>query len=254
LLAALLLPASARADLLLYTPDLNPGNLGVLSAAVSRYLAQCHVDVAFQAFARYEDFIAELRTRRPDFLSAPGWVEAEPASAPLTSLARPLRDGRAFFRKALLVNSEIKRAADLKSASIAMAAHGSSEDILRDVLATLRVEYDSVRVMPVPKDVDALLALGFGQVDAALVSVGQLERLTSVNPHAAQHIQVLALSEEVPFPLIYSTKNANRELVTAMVDGLAGIGNSETGTTVLNLLGYDGLEILTPTAQGSYAP
>jgi len=236
----------ARADLLLYTPEWSPGNLGVLSAAVERYLSESDLDMEFQAFARYEDFLRELRQRDPDFLSAPAWVEDEERLA-LTALARPLRDGRPSYRKVLLVGPSIVSTADLASASIALTAHGGDDTVLESVLRSVDVERDGVTVLPVPKDIDALLALGFGQVDAALVSTGQLAHLARVSPRTADRLKPLAVSGDIPFPLVYASTFASDQVTAGLVRGLADIEDSASGEAVLELLGYDAIEILVPS-------
>lgn len=53
------------------------------------------------------------------------------------------------------------------------------------------------RIVTVPKDIDALLALSFGQVDAALVTPISVDVLREVNPQVASKFRILAETAKI---------------------------------------------------------
>jgi ABC-type phosphate/phosphonate transport system substrate-binding protein len=258
-------PAAAGADFYLFSPDWSAGKASMLTSAFRRHLLASGLDIYFQAFARYDDFVERFDADQPDFVTAPEWIEHRPWHVGLLPLARPLRDGRPGYRKALVVGAAHRNGTDLAGASIAVAAHAGGSDVLAKVLSGLGVDAGDVRVIPVPKDIDALLALGFQQVDAALVVTNQIEMLAAANPIVAEHLEVVALSDEIPFPLFYATSVAPLALRSAMTSSLAALDKSDTGTRLLALLGCNGIQMLasatdaprpssTPAPRGQEAP
>ena len=243
--APLLAPARAEegsARFYFFSPDWRPGDLNRLTERVQSILGDQGLDVTFQAFTRYEDFVVQVRNTPPDFVIAPAWFEdlaKEPPAMRLKVLARPLRHGRSIYRKALMTRPELDSIDDLTHGSIAATIHSMGAGSERVVLDAFHLDADSAKVVPVPKDVDALLALSFGQVDAALVTAQQYELLAQSNPAVVDKLQVLAFSPEIPLPALYATGTADAAFGERLASALAALGETAAGTEILDLLGYD---------------
>ena len=106
-------------------------------------------------------------------------------------------------------------------------------------LQRFRADHPDARLIPVPKDVDALLAVSFGQVDAAFVSTAQFERLARVNPTLTGALHELGYSDETPLPRVYATGFASRESAAALADALERSASVASGRRLTSLLGYD---------------
>ena len=107
------------------------------------------------------------------------------------------------------------------------------------VLDAFHLAADSAKVVPVPKDVDALLALSFGQVDAALVTSEQYELLARTNPSEAERLRVLAFSPEVGLPPVFASSDADPVLRDRLQDLLVRLPQVSGGASVLAMLGFD---------------
>lgn len=240
------LPVRAEADppeLFFFNPDWTTGNLNVLTEAVDHYIAENELDLRFQAFARYEDFKKQLHARRPAFVIVPAWVEDDDdLEVRLSRLAHPVRDGQRSYRKALMARSDIKSATELNGASIAAAAIGTGPRDPKSVLGHFGLSDSNAAIIPVPKDIDALLALSFGQVDAALVTLAQLEQLQKLNPNSTKNLHVLDFSPAVPFPSLASTEYADTDDIAALQQSLPKIDTSGSGRALLKVLGFDRFE------------
>jgi len=244
-LACLLLTFHTRADaaqakLFFFSPDFSPGNLSVLTQAVDAYLREAGTDTDFQAFVRFEDFLREVSTQQPDFVVVPHWAATRACMGfELVPLARPVRGGESFGRKALIARPNVRGLAQLRNASIAATLPPGGTPA-GSGLDRIRREQPGVRIIQVPKEIDALLAVAFGQVDAAYVSTRQFDMFASVNPKLGGGLKEIGYAENMPFPLIYATANADTTEIAQLQKAITGVSTSGTGKRLVGLLGYDG--------------
>lgn len=240
---------NASALLYFFSPDWRPPDLGRLTVAVEDALRAGDVHVSFQAFTRYEDFERQVLEQAPDFLIAPAWLDDAGAISPGLSLvvvAQPLRHGKSTYRKALMTRPGIDSMDDLARGSIAATVHSMSGGSPGAVLDAFHLAVDSAKVVPVPKDVDALLALSFGQVDAALVTSEQYEQLARTRPAEADRLRVLAFSPEVRLPPVFASRSADPALRERLRDQLVRLAELPRGSEVLEMLGFDRFVAVTP--------
>jgi len=235
-----------------FSPDWRPADLNTLTERVHVALRNEGLEVSFQGFARYEDFVRQVAELAPSFLLAPGWFQNTAASdlgLYLQPIATPLRHNRTTYRKALITRAGLNSIADLTRGSIAAAVHALGPGDEGAVLDSLHLNAGSTRVVPVPKDLDGLLALSFEQVDAALVTAQQFDLLAASNPETAAKLQVLAFSVPIPLPGVFAGPQTTTEDRRRMAAALAKFGDAEAGREVLTMLGYDSFEVLTPAQQ-----
>jgi hypothetical protein len=256
LLLTIVLPSRASAEpaeLFFFSPDWTTGNLNVLAEAVDRYIAENELSLKFQAFARYEDFKSQVEVRRPAFVIVPAWVESDGSlGVSLSKIARPVRDGKTSYRKALMARVSVTSTTELNGASIAAAVIGTGPEDPKSLLGHFGLAASNADIIPVPKDIDALLALSFGQVDAALVTPAQLEMLQQVNPNSTKNLHVLDFSPAVPFPSVESTPYASSDDIADLQRSLPALEQSGSGRALLKVLGFDRFEKVTNDSGASY--
>jgi len=240
-----------------YSPDWRPPDLGRLASAVETSLANGGVRTTFQAFTRYEDFERHLADKAPVFLIAPAWIAKAAAGSRLglTVVVRPQRRGRTGYRKALMSRPGIDSIDGLARGSVAATLHATSDGAAASVLSPFNLDPNSARVVPVPKDVDALLALSFGQVDGALVTSEQYDQLALSNPAEASRLRVLAFSPEVPLPPVFASAGADPQATARLRERLLHLAEDPDGASALALLGFDGFVAdLPPPPKAAAAP
>jgi len=66
----------------------------------------------------------------------------------------------------------------------------------------LKIKSNSLNIIATPKDSDALFALAMRQVDAALVSKNNLQKIGKFTPHILQTVRHLAESQPIPLPIL----------------------------------------------------
>jgi ABC-type amino acid transport substrate-binding protein len=223
-----------------YSPDWRPGNLGLLTESAEKMALEVDAPVRFQAFARYEDFVRELRVVTPAFVIAPSWAnELAGAAAGLQPLAVATRNNASRYRKALLARPAIETVADLAEGSIAATIHAMGPDGEQTVLDAFNLDPARASVVPVQKDIDALLALTFDQVDAALVTSAQFDAHARVNPAIVRDFHVIGFSPEIDLPLLFASPSVPGPIAGRMAGAFVDAEGSEAGRRLLDLLGFD---------------
>jgi ABC-type amino acid transport substrate-binding protein len=138
-----------------------------------------------------------------------------------------------------MAGPNIKSAAQIVRGSVAAAipeVGGSREDVS---IGKFRADHPNVKIIPVPKDIDALLAVGFGQVDAAFVSLAQFEMLERVNPKLTGNLREIGYAQESPFPKLYATSRASNAEMAAILSALSSARKSGAGRRMFTTLGFD---------------
>jgi hypothetical protein len=229
-----------------YSPEFGPGNLSVLTEAVDVFFTDSGVKIQFQPFARLEDFRQEIKANPPTFVIAPKWVtEHECIDPSLTAIVQPLRGGATSGRRALMAGPSVESAKQIANGSVAAAVPatgGGREDVS---MGRFRADNPTVNVIPVPKDIDALLAVGFGQVDAAFVSLAQFEMLERVNPNLTANLREIGYSQESPFPRLYATQRASDGDIATLTNAFDSVRDSGPGRQLFSILGFDDARVLT---------
>lgn len=239
-----------------FSPDWRPADFGKLAVAVEAAFGSGGLEVSFQAFTKYDDFERQLLKYPPKFMIAPAWLDERPETSfgsRYTVVARPLRQGKTTYRKALMTRAGIDSIDDLARGSIAATVHSMGPGEPGPVLGAFRLAADSARIVPVPKDVDALLALSFGQVDAALVTSEQYEQLARTNPADTGRMRVLAFTPEIGLPPVYAAASCDPDLRERLQALLQRLPEVSEGPTVLALLGIDGFAV-EPDARAQTSP
>lgn len=232
--------AEPSASLFFFSPDFSPGNLSVLKQAAEAYLREAGLDARFQAFVRFEDFQREFRSQRPLFVVVPEWAStAACLGAQARPIARPVRGGETSGRKALVAPLAVKSVRAIASGSVAATVPAGGGPT-GSGLERLRRENPRIRIIPVPKDIDALLAVAFGQVDAAYVSTRQFAMFAAANPKLGSGLREIGYAQPMPFPMIYAGADTNADDVEKMRAAANNVSQSGTGKRLMALLGYDG--------------
>jgi ABC-type amino acid transport substrate-binding protein len=232
--------AADRPTVFFFSPDYSSGNLSLLTQAAENYLRESGFDARFQPFVRFDDLRREYRAQRPEFIIVPAWVPASGCLDPkLLPIVKPVRGGEYSGQKALIVPPSVQRSADLSGATVAATVPpgGSSEG---SGLDRLRREHPGVRVVAVPKDIDAILAVAFGQANAAYVSTRQFGLFAVANPKLGGALREFGYTESMPFPMIYATAYATDDRIAQLKNVALSAAELGSGKRLVDLLGYDG--------------
>jgi ABC-type phosphate/phosphonate transport system substrate-binding protein len=235
-------PAASR-FLVFYDPNANHQAILNITSRFNRFLKDAAPSLRFQPVqkrAQFEALLADPRTVLA--IVASSYLE-EGARTDLTPVLVPSARGDVYFRKRLVDRGKGKPG-DLRGKRVAAAATTSVQvDAAREVLRTLQaggLDVTQVIAIPVAKDIDALLALSFGQVEAALVTPESIEVLKRINPSAAASFRtVFETSPRLRSPLCSVGARLPRPELDALVAALLQMHAHESGGAAVKILGFD---------------
>ncbi len=117
-----------------------------------------------------------------------------------------------------------------------------SQDYSRKLIDTL-IQNNSLNILNVPKEIDALMSVGFGLSKFALVSKDSFELLKNVNGFLAK--QMTIYKESKPnFRMLIASKLKN-QYSKECINLFKSMNSDLYGKKILNLLGIDDIVILT---------
>ena len=161
---------------------------------------------------------------------------------PCEPMLVPASGGSSFYSK-VLVDSGRGDPGDLRGRAVAATVLSANAEVaLKETLEVLRRggnKVDGARGIPVSKDIDALLALTFGQVQAALVTPDSIEVLKKINPSAPKFRVVFKTEPILRPPLCEVGKRSSARDKAALVSALMEMSKDELGQKTIKAMGFD---------------
>ena len=218
-----------------YNPETNINNFALLKSSFDSYLS-VYGDYQFQPFDSQDKIEQNIRKGSIYLLSS--WhLNALQQKFPLKIALVGTFKGNSTQKKILSVKKEMNDFSMLKNATISGAG---SEEYNRSILQQIEPEKykelaDSIKILKVPKDIDALMAVGFGVADAAIAAENNLKILESLNSNQHKKLHSLGSSEQ-SYLLVAATLDKPDKNEMKVLNILFGM----SGKKDLNLLGLDG--------------
>jgi hypothetical protein len=237
LLAVLSQPTAAEAkqhQILFYDPDANYTDMAAISTAFASVLDRLDDGWSFQAVQQRESF--EMLANRTDAefaFVASAYLRSGPAIK-LAPLLVPSSQGDIYYRKQL-VGKGSASAHDLVGKNIAVS--GPADDAAMRELSVLGVS--NPLLLAVPKDVDALMALYFGQADGALVTPSSIEVFRRVNPKAVAAFRVVLETKKILRSPFCALDHASKESQATIIRALQHLADTPEGRSVMRYIAFD---------------
>ena len=232
--------AASERRILLYDPDANLGDIVEIAAAFSRYLQRSGESWTFQAVQQRDVFEQLLHDADSEFaiVSSAYLRTNEAAFAPLLV---PSEHNDVYYRKQLVTNKKVQ-AAVLSGKNIAVSGAGDEDSpetqaILGDLS---KAGVTKPILVSLPKDIDALMALYFGQTDAALVAPHSIEVMQRISPKAVTSLAVLLETRRMlRAPLCAIGRNVSPKRRDTLVQYLRGMAQDPDGKEAMRRMAFD---------------
>lgn len=236
-------PTSSPGLLVYFDPDANHQAILSITSRFSGYLAEKNVDLEFQPVQTRDALRALLADERTRFaIVNPSYSGAEIDS--LLPLLVPTKQGDPYYHKVLLDNgggASGESQAKTVAAALPVSNTVEAAQSLLALLPSRTLNVNTVSTVAVTKDIDALLALSFRQVDAALVTPASLEVLKRINPVAAQEMRVVSQTKPILRSPLYAVgKRTRPDERDNLIATLRAMGENELGRSAMNTMGIDG--------------
>lgn len=219
-----------------YNPETNINNFAILKTSFDSYLAT-QGNYQFQPFDKQENFEKSINKKGNIYLLSSWHFNALQQKFPLQISLVGTFKGNTTQKKILSAKKDIADFSMLKNTTIAGAG---SEEYIRSVLEQIEpAKYkeiaDSIKILKVPKDIDALMAVGFGMADAAIAAESSLTTLETLNANQYKQLHSLGVSEK-SYLLVAATLEKPRKDEAKVLEILFNMAGQKN----LNLLGLDG--------------
>jgi hypothetical protein len=216
-----------------YHPDANLRDVAQLKSQVQEYFRSIDSKIQLTAFLKLQDLEKAIRSKPPDILLASSWVSKTTGSQ---HGYKPLLVGQVgtnrSYKKVLISKKALP-----PSGSPSLSMVGLGQQNLKQLVPKLR-KYAHLNVIEVSKDLDAVLAVSFGQVDLGLVRSQNIEAIRKVNAMAVKGIQVLAQSAPIEYPIISASPKLEQPVIDKFVQVLPTIKDAKSAQA-LDLMGFE---------------
>lgn len=196
----------------------------------------------FQPFSKREDFEKHVKDREKCLLLLSSWhyknIQKEYA---LKAALAGTRKGKKYQKRVLIGRDKTVRVGRIASAS-------SVQHTISCLQAMLKGRYaaDKTRILMVPKDIDALMSVGFGMSKLALTTSNALDALKMANPILYQKMEILAEGEG-SLLLILAVPERFTKDTKKVVTIIQNMAKDPDGKEKLRMLGLDGWQTLNPS-------
>jgi hypothetical protein len=244
-LLLMIVGAAAQAHprrVILYDPDIDVSTVADVVAAFNALMGSLGPDWQFEAVVQEDRFEVLMAEEQETFAFVTSAYLRTHAHAGLQPLLVPAAQGDVFYRKKL-VASKVPAGGDLAGRAIAVSGVGRAHTrreagVLRE-LAGMGVN-DPV-LFPVPKDVDALMAIHFSQVDAALVTPGALDVLRRTSPGSVAGLQELGETPGILRTPFCARGDIPQADVDAITHKLVHLADAPGGMDIMRRLAFDAM-------------
>ncbi len=238
--------SSAGAVVYFYNPETNINNFASLKTAFDTYFST-QGSYQFQPFDNPDNFEETLKQKKGNLYLLSSWHlnALRQKKIPLEIVLVATSKGNTTQSKVLSVKREITDITMLKDSTI---AGSGSESYIRSVLLQIfgaknKALLDRIKVLMVPKDMDALLSVSYGMAAAAISAESSLNKLSIVNPNQFQQLHTLGISEKSYFLIAATLEKPNQDEMQ-LIEIVRKMADTEAGEKNLNLLGLDGWKAL----------
>jgi len=231
---------SDKTTIYFYSSETSINNFKSLKMEFDRYLSRFG-PYELQPFSDRDSFEEHIRNKEQYVLLLSSWHYSKifKANALMATLAGT-RNGEKYQKRILVAKDESVKTGRIASAS--SIQHTSS--YLKKMLKG-KYEAGASPILTVPKDIDALMSVGFGMSRLALTTRNALNELETVNPVLYQKMKVLAEGEESLLLIVAVPEGFSKD-AQPIIAAIKNMTTDPEGREKLGMLGLDGWQRLDP--------
>lgn len=234
--------ADTKYTIYFYNPETNINNFASLKIEFDRYLSDYGL-FKFQPFSDRKTFEKFIAGKNDGVFLLSSWHYQHLAKKlPIESVLVGVSKGKSMHRK--ILSTKEQHITSIDSLEGKVVASSGSEDYTKNILVQMLGEgkkdiADSLKILTVPKDIDALMAVVFGMANLALTTEQGLTKLMAINLKQYRKLKHLVASKEVLLPIIAKPKQPD-EKINLLLTVIEEMGTSLEGRKKLKMLGIDG--------------
>lgn len=226
-----------------YNPEVNASRNLVLKSTWDNYLS-VHGPYEFQPVDNSDSFKQLVQGQDHAAFIMAEWFYSSLVGSQVADLEfafQGRKQAEDTYRKILISNKSIF---DFEKVTIASSGSvARARDILKSIYPELPdSQLENVNILVVPKDIDALMAVGYGLAEMALATEVGLSKMARLNQNMFNDMAVL--KESKPFKRsVLVFKSSDTLLKINLARAMLAMPNSLEGKEALSLLGLDEWQI-----------
>ena len=233
---------AGKTKIYFYSTEANINNFKSLKMEFDRYLSKLG-PYEFQPFNTRDTFEKQVKGKDNCLVLMSSWHYRhihKPYN--LTAALAGLQNGRKYQRRIVVRSVKVS---DIQGNKKGVVASASSLEYTSSALKNMLSSHEnlSFQVLTVPKDIDALMSVGFGMAKMAFASDMALEELKGINPRLGGQMKILAQGEETLRLIMALPKGFSGDR-QKMIQIIKNMGTSPEGQKRIRMLGLDGWEDL----------
>ena len=236
--------------ILFYNPETNINNFASVKAMFDKYLSE-YGEYRFQPFNKrkiFENSVGKIDSST--LVIASSWhFRTLNKKSSMIPLLIAIRDGKFTFKKILLARKPISTIEDIAGKTVASSSSKKyTLSLLREMFGEDKSELLSkIKILIVPKDIDALMSVSFGVAQAAITTETSLKQIEQVNPNLKKKLTRLLTSGEILMPIVSCRNKASgNEIIDELTEILVKMNTTESGRKKLAALSMDGWRSISP--------
>ncbi|MBN1550453.1 hypothetical protein JW979_03240 [bacterium] len=233
--------AADKTTIYFYSSETSINNFKSLKMEFDRYLTKFG-PYELQPFSDRESFEAHIKGKDQYVLLLSSWHYSKiyKDNALIAELAGT-RKGEKYQRRILVAKDDAVKGGRIASASSIQHTNSYLKKMLRS-----NYELVATPILTVPKDIDALMSVGFGMARLALTTKNALDELQTINPTLYQKMKVLA-EGEASLLLIVAVPERFSKDGQPLIAAIKNMASDPEGREKLGMLGLDGWQALDPS-------
>ncbi len=230
-----------------YNSEANINNFIPLVAGFDNFLSRSG-SYRFQPFKERKTFEQEIRGKEKYLVLLSSWHFSEIRKIySLRPLLVGVRNGRTSQKRILMGAESLKDIKGINSGQVASAGdEGYTRTLLREMLPDKELA-ESVRILKVPKEIDALMSVGFGMSKSALITENTLGTLKKTDPSLYSKLKILAEGKDSLLPIL-AVPETFSEQAAALIEIIKDMpGKNAEGNDIIKMLDLDDWKVIEPS-------
>jgi len=232
---------SDKTTIYFYSSETSINNFKSLKMEFDRYLARIG-PYELQPFSDRDSFEEHIRDKGQCILLLSSWhysiIHKDNA---LSATLAGTRNGKKYQKRILVAKDESVKAGRIASASSIQHTSSYLKKMLKE-----KYQAGTSPILTVPKDIDALMSVGFGMSRLALTTRNALDELQTINPTLYQKMKVLAEGEESLLLIVAVPERFSKD-AQPIIAAIKNMSSDPEGREKLGMLGLDGWQALDPS-------
>jgi len=227
-----------------HSSETSINNFKSLKMKFDRYLSRFG-PYEFQPVRERAEFEKQIASKKDCLILLSSWHYSKIHK---TGLCEPIligfRNGKKTQKRVLVAPDgyDFRKPHGLKLASASSIKH--TQSVIKNMPA-IQLDANALRILTVPKDIDAMMAVSFGMSGTALITENSYNRIKSLNPLLYNKITVIAKGPE-SLLMVLAVHKACMPQMKKLIRVMTKMSENPSGQKQIHMLGLDGFKNVTP--------